>query len=443
MHESAVRISRTCSQVKLAVLLAACFMCAAAAVAQDNVSKVAFRNSVNKPPKDYKGPVFQLSHDYPKELPKDAAPWLNVPVDFTTATTPSWSDYAPYLDTLLKYVVRGQSRELDNETGWKVKVDGKTQWYHVPWMAFDPLRGREFTHGCTNERTATYENFVGPLPFGSSHTAESFESWAFGVYNAVGAYSIGQTFPKSGVPTISEDNRRIPKGLPFRPGTLVAKVLFATAKPEQVPYLKNSPRWIVNGHKNPGEVPRKLQPVRLVQLDIAVVDPRSPMGWVFGTFAYNGTLGGPDKPWWKRMSPVGLQWGSDPWSFPAVLYDDSQPVIQSVLAPINIYEHDGAQGRLAGPVDNPLSSCLSCHQGSFAASPVGTPFTIGDNVPPIFGFTDNSLGIAFSAQNSAYFQNTPFPAPYPDPKFLTNITLDTSLQFQVAFSSYATYITEE
>ena len=242
MHESTVRISRTCSQVKLTVLLAVCFIGTAVAVAKDkdSVSEAAFGNSIKLPkqdyPKDYKGPFFKLSHDYPKELPKDPAPWLKVPVDFTT-TTPRWVDYAPYMDTLLKYVVRGQSPELDNDTGWNLKVDGneKTSWYHVPWMAFDSYSGREFTHGCTNERGTNLTGFIGPLPLGTSQTGDSFESWAFGVYNAVGAYSIGQTFPKSGVPTISEDNRRIPKGLPFRPGTLVAKVLFATAKPKPNP----------------------------------------------------------------------------------------------------------------------------------------------------------------------------------------------------------------
>lgn len=30
--------------------------------------------------------------------------------------------------------------------------------------------------------------------------------------------------------------------------------------------------------------------VRLIQVDFAVVDHRSPIGWVFGTFMYNGTL---------------------------------------------------------------------------------------------------------------------------------------------------------
>lgn len=29
--------------------------------------------------------------------------------------------------------------------------------------------------------------------------------------------------------------------------------------------------------------------VRLVQVDFAVVDPRAPIGWVFGTFMYDGT----------------------------------------------------------------------------------------------------------------------------------------------------------
>lgn len=415
----------------------------AADTKETETAKIAFRDSVNEPPPGYSGPVFKLSDDYPERLPAAEAPWLKVKVDFSSNEKPVWKDYAPYLDAILQYVVEGQNGQLTDEAGWNVQVGGQTRWFHVPWMAYDPKSGREFTHGCTNERTASYENFVGPLPFGDQMTSESFESWAFGVYNPVGAYSIGKTFPKSGVPAISKSDSRIPEGLPFAEGTLVAKVLFATATPEQVPFLKNSPKWTVNQHEFPGAsgkkgTLRKLGPVRLVQMDVAVVDHRSPMRWVFGTFAYNGTLAGADAPWYRRMSPVGLQWGSDPWSFPATLFDDSQPVIQSVLAPINIFEHDGANGRLAGPVDNPLSSCLSCHQGAFAANPVGTPFSPGKGAPPIFGFA--GMGTNFSTANVQYFQNTRFPLPYPDPAYLDLYPLDTSLQFQVGFSSYASYV---
>jgi hypothetical protein len=173
-----------------------------------------------------------------------------------------------------------------------------------------------------------------------------------------------------------------------------------------------------------------------------VRDDRSPTGWVYGTFAYNGTIADPDV--WKRMSPVGLQWGSDPQTFPAVDSASSRPVSESVIAPINIYQHLGCEGRLAGPVDNRESSCISCHQGAFKAAPVTKVDTMpgsssSGNIPPIFGFTD--MCTAHTPANMTYFSNIRYPQQYPPFPGVHGemINLDSSLQAQVAYGQYAVW----
>jgi hypothetical protein len=104
----------------------------------------------------------------------------------------------------------------------------------------------------------------------------------------------------------------------------------------------------------------------------------------------------------------------------------------------DLYEHEGCRFRLAGPVDNAKSSCISCHAGAYAA-PAGVPAKMGSNVPNIFGF--DGMCDQYSQQNADYFQNLTPPQAYPGGRFPNAMGLDTSLQMQVAFSQYALYKT--
>jgi len=442
---------------------------------QQTPAAIAFRNTVKGPPPGWPGQVFQLSHDYPTLPPGPCRPevcrWLTRQVDFSSRNPQVWEGaWAQYMNDILEYVKQGQSLM----EGWNVQVGGETRWYHVPWMAYDSVRGREFIHGTTNERTADISDFRGQrglhfraasplisralriqdMPRGLNtltgrDSSTAFETWAVGFYNPAAGYAIGQMVPRDGVPraTRGADGRWTAPGLPFPEGTVVAKVLFSTATPAQVPYLRGAPRWMVDRHiqVSPDSFinRRRPAPVYLVQMDVAVNDSRSPTGWVYGTFAYNGTINDPDV--WKRMSPVGLQWGSDPATFPATDSASSRPVSESVIAPINIYQHLGCNGRLAGPVDNRESSCISCHQGAFTAAPVGTVDTMPSgnnrgNIPPIFGFND--LCTKHTPANMAYFSNIRYPQSYPPFPGVSGetINLDSSLQMQVAYMQYATWL---
>jgi len=445
-------------------------------------AQLAFRNAVVPPPPGWTGPVFQLSHDYPTQdpgtCPKTVCTWLAVDVDFSVdfqGPPPQWSQgWDRYMAAILRYVREGQDPELRNEVGWRLEVGGETRWFHMPWMAYDPTAGREFVHGMTNERTATRADFFGDHmpPQGGfavhrlqlapadletmSATARrglvngnmsgdkyGFETWAFGVYNPWGAYAVGGTWPTDGKPQLAVlGNQPLPAGLPFPEGTLVTKLLFTTATPAQVPYLAGSPEWTVDRHttKPDGayQCTRAPQPVRLVQMDVAVVDARSPSRWVFGTFAYYHDR--PGDTVWDHLAPVGLQWGADPWTFPAVPQAESIPAHQSVLAnPADPRQHFGCQKRLAGPVDNPLSSCLSCHAGA-VTPPVGQVAAYGVNAPPIFGYDGECT--QYSQDNVDYFQTTQFPQGYSGGNYPYAMSLDTSLQLQVAFFQYGNYFVD-
>jgi hypothetical protein len=426
-------------------------------------AELAFRSSADTPPPGAK--AFKLSANYPAQLPADCKEcrWLGIDVDFKFNPNPKpskddWTKgkWDQYIASILVYVREGQDPQLRDEVGFLTQVRGQTRWFNVPWMAYDPTVGREWRHGTTNERTASLEDLIGegaPLAHdgavhffkGMNSTCKArfpngFETWSVGYYNPQGGYAIGKAIPKTGVPRIVDHmGSPMPDGLPFPKGTAVMKVLTTNATPDCVPALRNSPVWRVNRHvvgaDQKYQCQRAVQESRIVQIDVAVTDPRSPTGWVYGTYAYDGTKAGAT--FWDRLVPLGVQWGSDPWSFPAVPKEDSLPLQQSVANPgVNIYEHMGCNGRLAGPVDNPQSSCMSCHSSAYAAK-AGTPSVMGTNVPPSFGF--DGLCQAYSAENSDYFQNQRAPQAYPGGRYPNAMSLDTSLQLEVAFQQFGQF----
>jgi hypothetical protein len=426
---------------------------------------LAFKDAAVPPPPGYEGPRFKLSRDYPKQNPGECkeCSWLNLKVNFTP-TVPAkpmppdtWTqgNWAEYINRILDYVKEGQDPNLDDKTGFQVNVKGKTRWFNVPWMAVDPTAGREYVHGTTNERTAALSDLIGPTPRLGAHFMagtsagckqqypHGFESWSVGYYNEWGGYSLGRMFPPSGRPSVGKYlGAPTPDGLPFPQGTVVVKVLTSSAPVDCVPFLKGAPEWTVDRHgydQQKGYLcKRDRQTDHIVQIDVAVVDNRNPNRWVYGTFAYDGNRSGAT--FWDRLVPLGLQWGSDPWSFPAVPQGASQPLQQTVLNPADtLPEHFGCGKRLAGPVDNPQSSCLSCHSSAYAALS-GAVSTMGQNIPPSFGFT--GICVSYSLDNAAYFQNNQMPQGFPNGRFPNTMPLDTSLQIQVAFQQWGKFNTK-
>lgn len=429
---------------------------------------LAFRDAAAGPKPGYQGRRFKLSRDYPARVDAKCTEctWLKTDLELNfqpvfparPMAADAWTrgPWATYIGRILDYVKQGQDPNLVHEKGFQVQVNGKTRWFNVPWMAVDPTAGREFIHGTTNERSAHLSDLIGAkggTRRGVHHlpgtTAEckarfphGFESWSVGYYNEWGGQALGRAFGRDGKPRIgSFQGAALPAGLPFPEGTMVVKVLTTNAPEECVPFLKNAPQWTVDRHvmdpKSGYQCERAPQVSRVVQIDVAVVDNRNPNRWVYGTFVYDGTQPGPT--FWDRLLPLGLQWGSDPWTFPAVPRSESQPLQQTVLNPaVKLPEHQGCEMRLAGPVDNAQSSCISCHASAYAA-PGGQLSLMGVNVPPSFGFP--GLCTTYSADNASYFQNIQVPQAFPGGRYPNALFLDTSLQLEVAFNQYGLYNT--
>lgn len=290
----------------------------------------AFANTIDTVPAGWTGPVFQLSTGYPTALPTgDPKPWKA----FDFKTQPE-----QYIRAVLGYC-----REGNEAVDWAGQNNAVRKWYHAPGLV-KGNNGREFIRGLTLERTSRKKELA-------PTQTQAWSNWAVGLYNPTAGYTIGQVWQNPANPNTA--------GVKFEDGAVGVKLLFTTAPVAQVPFLANSMEWQANVAL-PGNNPRIPQTVRLLQVDVAVRDSRadSITGWVFGTFMYQTDAAGMGQ--LDRLVPVGVMWGNDPDLTPAKVAMGEKPK-ESWINPATQSPHVGWNGRLNGPVDNPISACLSCH----------------------------------------------------------------------------------
>lgn len=334
------------------------------------------------PSEQYNGTLFKLSQDYPRQMPESD----QLPLFFKTDFQKDWRNYMMQ--------VRNYCFEGNIEVDWRVENNTVRRWYHMPWQDYGRA-GREAIHGLTQEAPLAQWQLA-------ATQNETAVAHAIGFYNEFGGYTIGQVWKD---PTKPDPSVTSNQGFPI--GTVVCKLLFVDMSPdliaEQVPYLVNPIEWqaytAVGFNPQPEnqlhtpvpEKPRRVKEVTLIQMDIMIRDDRAPSGWIFGTFQYNGTLENTTP--WNNLIPVGLMWGNDPDRTDdiPVTTDNRWPTPQPVSqTPINTSleetiinpdaselppTHLGWKGRLNGPVDNPLSSCMSCHMtASYTAEPLSPLF---------------------------------------------------------------------
>lgn len=336
--------------------------------------------------------AFQLSQGYPLGTPVFGDVDGQTRVirwDPPAPATGPWSAHdfriaaqrPAYLDALRDYFLAGMV-----DVDFVAQRNRTRRWYHVPMMTTDPISRREPYRGLTKERPLTSTDHSWILP------GQQLQSFAIGYYNPQGGYTIGQVF-KDPDPALSD-----PSKAQFIDGAYVFKLLFAEHDPAKVNAatypLDGAPQWQVQDVAAPNA---PLKTVRLIQVDVAVKDPRSSQtGWVFATYVYDESKAA-EPVAWRRLAPIGLQWGNDPdvtasgvgtldetWISPGI-----PAIFQNKL---------GRHGRLNGPVDNPVSSCISCHSTA-QVSPGATPiraFRGARLIPP---------GSCTDAQDMMWFRN--------------------------------------
>jgi hypothetical protein len=402
--------------MRAGIIRAALFMTAIVAPANAGT----FPDSHDLVPPNWRGNVFRLSQQFPQTDPSKAVPAPTYPwqaLDFKAQP-------AQYIKAVYDYVLEG-NREVD----WAVQDNAVRRWYHAPWMHYGD-KGREFVRGMTRERTMPAPAQPGKGELGPQQTS-CFQNWAVGFLNAPGGYVMGQVWADPNAPDSL-------KAL-FPEGTVAAKLLFTAATVDQAPYLDGTLEWEANIDTLFAGDPkcfftggRKVQKLRLLQMDLAIRDRNATeTGWVFATYSYDGSRGGAG--WWDRMVPVGVMWGNDP-KLDQAAFDAGVRVKESWINPdLRTPQHLGYLGRLNGPVDNPISACLSCHmtaevpaRSSMTPPPPGNPNFMRwfANMPAGNSFdqraigTDYNLQISNGIQNFQLWKQAPFDghvAPTPQP----------------------------
>ncbi|MGO1068149.1 hypothetical protein [Lysobacter sp. CA199] len=377
------------------------------------------------PPPSGARDVFQLSQDYPATFADDTFPWMAI--DFKAFPT-------EYLRAVLDYCLEG-----NGEVDFKVQNNRVRKWYHTPWLHDDGAQfgaGREWRRGLTRERMAR------PFDLHRKQTVRA-QNWAVGFYNDRGAVSLGKVWRTA-------DGRPDPSKSTFADNTVACKLLFTDATTAQIPYLSRTKTWTANIYPDVAyDKPRVDRTVRLLQLDVAVKDPRmaDTTGWVFGTFVYDGGAPGPTV--WDRMVPVGLSWGDDQ----PVRTDANRDgvFVNTALTQVRINStlversgwnyanrayvlHHGLGGRLNGPIDSPVSSCISCHgrAGTYAgttASKIGQPMNMAF-------FSAAKPSVYPMAQFDEFFKPIPGGAHIETQSGDRYMTTDYSLQLSAGIRNY-------
>jgi len=410
--------------------------------------------------------VFRLSQAFPKQLPPLAEqPWLAANPFSATTLAQRGTESSKYVHAILEYIFEGNVGSAPSETDFDICRNPVRPWFHVPWMDANASKGREYVHGMTRELAPSPKK-LGPAQVNTE------AAWAVGFYNARGAFVLGQLFSGS-----SKADVKVPSAhLHFPEGTVVGKALFTTATPDTLPYLKGAPRWQANilpapcGGRFTGTAKapdgtmvactRTLHDVYLAQFDVAVVDLRAPLKWVFGTFVYDGLEDASRG--WRGLRPVGLMWGNDPGLEPKGTNPDANdPATRGLTPPERVTQSFmftdtlppwlrkdlGCSGRLDGPIDNPRSSCMSCHASAstplLLAATQKNPCTNAAVATatvvkaPILGDFSKQCGDV--AIDKIWFRNIPQGTPIDAPEICAGqkwISLDYSLQVGEALANY-------
>jgi hypothetical protein len=345
------------------------------------------------------GPWFKLAQNYPSTLPPTDEPWLKI--DFKNGVQGA----NDYIYALRDYAFDGMIAADFQPENNKVRP-----WFHMPLMNFGN-GAREPTHGLTEERPVAGPE-LGLKPGVTIH------NFAVGFYNAAGGYAIGQVW--------HTDNPDLSKSR-FAEGAMSFKILFSDVTGNDfqngVDLLAGAPEWTIATTSG-------LKKVRLMQMDVATVDGRSPTGWVFGTFAFDSSATDPVS--WNRLRPVGISWGNDFGYTPADQKAGKKLTESTISDQIPAYAaaHLGWAGRTNGPVDNPISGCLSCHgTAQYPVNAALAPFdkTCATDDQKMQWFRNLKPGEAFGsidAKTCKLVSLTPPP-----------VTLDFSLQIGVSVQS--------
>ncbi|WP_150131330.1 hypothetical protein [Caulobacter mirabilis] len=370
----------------------------------------------------YAGAAQPIAFPWRRDLPQPAA--NRQPHAWDSVQKENWE---AYMAAFLSEVKAGGLAIADGKAAMKPDAE----WWIAPWMDYGD-NGREKNLGLTKERNPG----KGDLAPGSG---TGRQVWAVGFYNREGAAALGQVFADPCNPQVPQTGWSMPEG------AASFKLLFTTATAQDAAYLDGSPE--VQAFIGNRVSQRTQQTVRLLQMDIAIRDNDSPTGWILGTYIWKGPKTGDGL--FDNLVPVGLMWGNDPNAAASprdAMATLTETRLNPALAGVVWRGHGqtwderpwpGFQGRLNGPADNMISTCMSCH--ALAQWPRSKALSILPTGPTYTMATLNNDQTR-AALAASYLKNVPG-GTLTDPSEATPTAswggarpLDYSLQLEAAFT---------
>jgi hypothetical protein len=369
-------------------------------------------------------PVFRLKSDFPKEKPQRLPAFLKI----------------DFMKSPKEYILAARDYSFEgNLPDWDPFANKVRQWYHIPWLhptttgpnAYPPNGGTEGFRGLIKEAPIT------PLQLGPGQKGKdgNYSVYAVTLVNEFAGYTLGKMWADPDNPDPRTTDARYGGGFPH--GTVFAKLLFTDAPQgtDKIDFLENPLQWKAYITENFWtSSTRKVLPVKLLQMDIAVRDPRADApgltGWVFGSFVYNGRLNKENK--FMNLVPIGLMWGNDPSDTTNKTnpFPPTETQVNPNLKETVIFEsadlppqHLGWNGRLNGPADLNTTSCMSCH---IAAQYPAVTSLVPEGAVPDGGPTPPAQG--GSPEWMKWFQNLRCATS------MDSRTYSTDFSFQVAIS---------
>ena len=244
------------------------------------------------------GDTFLLASNYPTTLPdKVVQPWEKI--DFKKKPE-------SFMNAVMDYCWAG-----NEEVGFRVERNSDRYWYHAPWMDYGYV-GREPMHGLVMDYTSYSEDF-------NTDDNGKARNYSVTYYNDRAAYTLGQVW--------CDPNNPDPTKAKFEEGAVFFTLVFTTADTVLYPFLSNGYKWEAYVEKNT-LLPiddKKVAQVRLFEVDFAVRSDKSPTGWVFGSFIFDGSNGEDTR---SRLLPATLQWGNDPGITPKMAREALTPAAE-------------------------------------------------------------------------------------------------------------------
>lgn len=335
--------------------LKAAFSRSPAAVKQEGYLML---DQVSGAPSDGKLPRFEIKADYDKaHRVREEFPWRKERLDLSRE-----EDAFRFAMILKKYVYDGMGNQHKNPSMNLIAQKSPRYWCHMPWLN-QGTTGREAIHGLTQERDLAPSLMYPDAAPGSD--------WGGAVFNAPACQAIDRVFgPQRSPRTPPQSPEEWHAKTDSPDGSVIAKFLFTTAA---FPAIQDA--WQVIAHVSPPKsTTRSLQPVRHIQLDIAIKDSTlrgvpiaNADNWLMLTYYYDANYtdaeeigtGLPMPEGIKRMRPLGIQWG--------FTKADSR-IFQGGVT-------NNKGGLLNGPADNIRSSCLGCHGAAGTTVPMAPGVT--------------------------------------------------------------------